>query len=287
MKDGERAGPFKVFQIVEMLRSEQVRDTDLAWCSAVDHWMPLKDIPPLEGHVKIAVEEVSSGEVDVDAVVERTARKTLATDSARPWMRFLARTFDTYIIYSVVAYVVVRLGFATPGVFLESADMLTAIGIWLIATYLWVFLEAGFLATVGATPGKLLFGIRILTEEGEKLTYRQALRRSLTVWIRGYGLGVPFLREVMCLMSFIAFLQEGTTPWDEKGGLTVTHGAITRKRWLLLIVAMLSMFAGRHALAYRIDPDFREMIDKGWQEFQNKWNNDEETAPNRGEDMVI
>lgn len=274
LKNGERAGPFRIFHIVEMLRSDEVKTTDLAWCSTDDHWMPLRDIPALQGLVDDAAsrqgEAVETSAHPADgralapvpeaAVAAVTAKAAAAEGAARPWMRYLARVLDCSIMFAIFAFAAVKLGLASPGVFTETKDPLTVAGVWLLASYTWVFIEAWFLARYGATLGKFLFNLRVLREDGSLPSYRQALRRSLTVWIRGYGLGIFPLREMLCIMSFIALVQDGKTPWDEQQSFRTVHAGMTRRRWITLLVVTISLLSLKSFVAYQIDPEFRKAM---------------------------
>lgn len=61
-----------------------------------------------------------------------------------------------------------------------------------VALYLlWLPLEAGFLTATGTTPGKWVFGIRVVKSQGQKLAYPEALKRAFLVWVQGEGLGIP------------------------------------------------------------------------------------------------
>lgn len=267
LKNGERAGPFKIFHVVEMIRSEEVKETDLGWCSADDQWMPLKDIPALSGLVGEAPEQEDEDDSPVEfPSAGSRARKMVGSDSginaARPWMRYLARVLDCSVANGVLAFVAVQLGFVAPAVFTsEAADFLTATGLLILSSYLWVFVEAWFLSRYGATPGKFLFNVRVVQEDGSLMTYRQALRRSLTVCLRGYGMGIFLLREMMSIMSFIALAQDGKTPWDEQQSLEVVHGGMKRSHWIMLFVVAISLVSLKTFVAYKIDPEFKESFD--------------------------
>lgn len=264
LKNGERAGPFKIFHIVEMLRSNEVKDTDMAWCSSDDQWMPLKDIPAMEGLIGDPVEEEDLGLLADPAPRSKgLTKESEETNPARPWMRYMARFLDYNIMFGILAFAAVQLGWASPGVFAAtSPDVLTATGLWILSTYTWVFIEAWFLCRYGATFGKFLFNIRIVHQDGSLMTYKEALRRSLTVCFRGYGLGIFYLREMLCIMSFIALTQDGKTPWDEQQSLTVAHGGMQRSNWITVFAVAIGLLTFKSFVAYKIDPVFREMIDE-------------------------
>ena len=147
---------------------------------------------------------------------------------------------------------------------------MTATGLLILSSYVWVFAESWFLSNFGATPGKFLFNLRVVNDNGSLLTYRQALRRSLTVWFRGYGLGIFPLREMLSLVSFVALMQDGKTPWDEQQSLNVAHGGMKRSQWIILMLVIISLLSLKSLVAYRIDPAFRKMFDQQIEEARSK-----------------
>ncbi|MGK0188822.1 MAG: putative RDD family membrane protein YckC [Verrucomicrobiales bacterium] len=283
LKNGERAGPFKVFHVVEMLRSNEVAETDLGWCSADDQWLPLKEIPALTGLIgddpidedededEESSDEVAGKDVRLSSPSpkRRAAKAEAGANAARPWMRYLARVLDCSIANGVLAFAGVQLGFVSPAVFTsEAADFLTATGLLILSSYMWVFVEAWLLSNYGFTPGKYLFNIRVVREDRTLMSYKQALRRSFTVWLRGYGMGILLLREVLSIMSFIALTQDGKTPWDEQQSLEVVHGGMKRSHWILLFFVTFSLLSLKTFVAYKIDPALKESFDEQIQEMQ-------------------
>ena len=274
LRNGERAGPFKIFHIVEMLRADQVKESDLGWCSVDDDWKPLTDIPALKGLIGEPSDLADDEGPGAEAVFpdrKSVAKMVENANAARPWMRYLARVLDCSIIYHVFAFLGAQLGLTPPAIFTsESADLVTATGLLMLSSYVWVFVESWFLSNFGATPGKFLFNLRVVTDNGSPLTYKQALRRSLTVWFRGYGLGIFPLREMLSLVSFVALMQDGKTPWDDQQSLNVAHGGMKRSHWIMLFLVIISLLSLKSLVAYRIDPAFRKMFDEQMEEAKSQ-----------------
>lgn len=104
-----------------------------------------------------------------------------------PWKRFIARWLDLLLWSAVIQFiliVIVRMR-PLPGDFL---NMLLDIGI----LALFIPVEAFFLHKFGTTPGKYVMGIRVEYIQGGNLPYAEALHRSLSVFVCGEGLGIPF-----------------------------------------------------------------------------------------------
>ncbi len=111
-----------------------------------------------------------------------------------PWRRYLARTLDLSIL---------ELLYLAAAVLVFHAPVLVSLP-WLIlgeaaALVLTLLLEPACLALFGATPGKAVLGIRVLTPEGENLSCAQAFRRTWGALLFGRGLGIPVLSLIFPL----------------------------------------------------------------------------------------
>ena len=103
----------------------------------------------------------------------------------RPLVRYWARMMD-YILFSFLAGIALAIVYEPA---LEIPNIL--FGIILLFPY--VFVESAMLAGWGTTPGKAILRVRLRKATGDKLTYSEARSRSLKVWIRGLGLGIPIV----------------------------------------------------------------------------------------------
>lgn len=91
----------------------------------------------------------------------------------------------------------------------------------------------------GTTPMKAYFKIRVRNRDGSKLSGRQALRRTLNVWLRGLGLGIPVVSLVTQVTSCSRLTTRGCTVWDESGGYVVSHRKIGI--WRVALILLLVM----------------------------------------------
>jgi uncharacterized RDD family membrane protein YckC len=89
---------------------------------------------------------------------------------------------------------------------------------------LWIPIEAVMLATLGWTPGRLIMGVRVVDQEGNRPAFRASLKRSVLVWAGGLGFGLPanlLLPLAQWLYSFWHFQRYGGTLWDHAAGTRV------------------------------------------------------------------
>ena len=91
--------------------------------------------------------------------------------------------------------------------------------------------EATALSLFGATLGKALFGLRILSQSGQRLSWEEAFERTVSVYVRGLWLGI--VPAVPVLMACLHFKKRGRTRWDELGGSLVQYAWIGNLRFIL------------------------------------------------------
>jgi uncharacterized RDD family membrane protein YckC len=78
----------------------------------------------------------------------------------------------------------------------------------------WIPVEAILVALFAATPGKWLFALTVRRQDGSRLSFGQAVRRSLLVFV--YGLGAGFLAPLTQLWAFWRLANDGDTTWDRE-----------------------------------------------------------------------
>jgi len=97
-----------------------------------------------------------------------------------------------------------------------------------------LLLDGVILALCGTTIGKLIFGIKVRKINGEKLTIGNGLSRGLSIFVRGFLLGIPILYIFSIIFSMIRLSSKGATSWDESRYI-VTKRRLTNKSLLLVI----------------------------------------------------
>jgi uncharacterized RDD family membrane protein YckC len=148
-----------------------------------------------------------------------------------PWRRLFARSVDLFLglimaipLFFLTGYLT---GYFLPQYINEFREILeNPYTAGVLIYLLWLPIEAIFLASIGTTPAKWVFGIRILNKSGDKLTYLNALKRAALVWVQGDGFGIPIISFFTRLIAYRRLNKTGTTLWDEDVGSIVTH-----KKW--------------------------------------------------------
>ncbi len=274
LQGGEARGPLRREEIEAAFREGRVDASTLVFGPGMAEWLPLGETVTF-GHL-VAPPEAEAGEEAAppgtfgealpaeappqipppaeppgSGPPELSARASGPPSAAagdlterlrpRPVRRFFARFLDT-VLWAVLLELAGRpfgIGWLHPdeaGLFplLGQAGMLLA--------------EAGCLAKWGATPGKALFGIRVLEMRGLRtLGFRIALARALLVQVLGLGLGLhPALTLGAGIFAWILLTERGITPWDRMLGCAVLSETQTDERRVLapLVLAGASFLLG-------------------------------------------
>ncbi len=257
-KNGRTLGPFLVFQVREMVEDGELSAGDIGWHEGLEKWLPLGEIPALDAVWKKldapgteAAAEAPESAPSAEAVEPAPSRRraalpdempfslpaspVLRANSQRAWTRWVARIFDTVLFLMIIVGVVVSAGVSDLGILMRLPPFL-AFG----PGVAWIFLETLCLAHWGATPGKALMGLKVETQEGERLSYGQALARSSSVWFFGSGADLPFFKYPLWLFAYLRMRITGDTSWDARLHLRVLYRPVPT----FGIVACVLLFAG-------------------------------------------
>jgi uncharacterized RDD family membrane protein YckC len=154
----------------------------------------------------------------------------------RPWIRYWARYLDT-IVFVFLFGVVLEI--------MSLSDYFTTIEQYLLGIlvlFIWIPVEALLISTLGTTLGKLLLGIKVRNTDGSKLSFQTAFKRSIYVWWRGQGAGLPIVSFVANLNGYQTLKHDlRQTTWDRDLNINVTHQQkiIWSEIFIYIIVALL------------------------------------------------
>ena len=146
-----------------------------------------------------------------------------------PWHRFWARWTD-WMIGSVLV-----LGLLP----LEVAKELNPSYRSVMVVLGWIPIESMLLALAGTTPGKLLFNVYVVTDEGRP-PLGTAFQRTLLATIVGGAIGTPLISLVAYGFGYSRLKKSGTTYWDRESGTKVIHGEVGRIRAVLILFVVLA-----------------------------------------------
>lgn len=229
LQDGEKTGPYTVYEIASRVRDGKVDPETLGWYQGADDWLPLKDLP--------AVETVfSDSKPREEIVIVEEDRDAFAPRQLRSSTRFWARVTDISIVHSAIGIIAIFSGLI-PAAHIDQPS----IPLFLLPAAMVMLLDTILLHLFGTTPGKWLLRISVKTKSGGRIPLRTAFRRSFTVWWRGIGLWIPGVSLIMMIFAQTGYLRNGYTPWDDACGLEVEHGKVTRWRVAIAIGLIIGL----------------------------------------------
>lgn len=172
---------------------------------------------------------------------ERMQEKDAPPPVSYPWRRFFARTVDLWIYYELLELFLVLVF----KVNLSGMHRLLKFGMVVYEYVAMALVEPLLLHLWGTTPGKLIFGLRLESEDGGRLSYARASERTMCVLWRGMGWAIP-IYNLYCLgKSFAACADGELLPWEGMdSGVVYTIKDKKRRRFILVpVVYALLTFA--------------------------------------------
>lgn len=166
------------------------------------------------------------------------------SEQLHPWRRYFARIIDLYI-FMLLFFLL--LGVLFPEMFDSTQSSAKSGGsdylYGLLALAVYSVFETICLNIFGTTFGKFLYRIQLKTKEGGPLSFSNALKRSLAVWARGLGLGLPLISLVTLIVAYQTLHKEKEASWDRDFQCTIIHHDLSVLRWLTIAVAWLVFLA--------------------------------------------
>lgn len=173
------------------------------------------------------------------------SEKIIGSTAPHPWARFLARTVDFWL-YFTIFLVVFGLAFGYfSNLTEEQIDAMPEIMINIVFLLFILLAESISFAMLGTTPGKALLKIRVRHRDGRQLNFLEAFNRSMYVMILGYGLGLLVLPIITMAFSYHRLTKKGKTSWDQRYQLVVSHEPIGFLRYFTaygIIFSVLALF---------------------------------------------
>jgi len=207
------------------------------FCQACGKAVPSSVEDQIETQVVPSVEQAFAAKT-VEAADTGLSPNQVVVSQIRPWIRYFARTIDI-ILWAFPAGLL--LGFFAPGLLYaggENNEYLLGV----IIVLMWVFVEPLCHTVFGTTPGKSLLRIKVIYNSPNELTYSHALKRSIKVWWRGMGAGVPLISLFTLISAYNTLKTKGRTSWDADDGFIVSHSVIGTGRGLLAVALVFFYF---------------------------------------------
>ncbi len=164
---------------------------------------------------------------------------------ARPWLRYLARYIDiaiyTIVLMMILATLGLILGFLGTNVsFLSTVPGFVSSVLYVVFL---ILIEPMVLSHWQTTPGKSLLHIKINKSDDSRVSYSDALLRTVRVWFKGLAFGIPIISLFTQINAYGNLTDKGITSWDRDGELNVTHESVATWRIVLATILVVCMFA--------------------------------------------
>jgi hypothetical protein len=165
-----------------------------------------------------------------EIIVDKEGRIKEDYFHANPWIRFLARFFD-YAWFFLLLWGgrMVLKGHLPFGKYESFVPF---------EFFVWIPIEALFLYTWGATPGKFFLKINLRSGRRQKLDFRTAIKRCFNVWLRGLGMMIPVINAICLLVAYYRLKTFQTTTWDKEDHIAVSHSPIGR--WRVIVCSLFT-----------------------------------------------
>ncbi len=157
-----------------------------------------------------------------------------------PWIRYWARTFDLTLFSILIGMVV----YFSSGQLVGSAIAQVTISYLSLACFFLAFiLEAILIAWIGTTPGKYLLEIYVRNSDHSLLSFPLSLKRSLSIWVKGYALGLPIISFFTVAYAGNNIQKYGKASWDAEDNIMVMHKPLNQAKKYIFIVLFLSILS--------------------------------------------
>jgi uncharacterized RDD family membrane protein YckC len=182
---GVKKGPVSIDVLRSQVHSGQINSQTLVWQQGMEQWTALQHVTEVSDILKA---------IPPDLPKPSPEATTLTYPLAGKWRRFLARLIDIWIELLGLAWAVGYVG----------ARIEPAFGLWLqrpesgliYAVALGPFamlLDALLIVIFGNSIGKAIFGIKVSTTGGAKLSLTDHVNRSIGCWWYGLGALIPIV----------------------------------------------------------------------------------------------
>ncbi len=243
-REGRAVGPLCEEEILALAARNALGRSTLVWTRGFDAWVPAREVPSLAAALPPLSEQPPPlpPEALLPAATLPAAPARGPGPAARAWLRFIARQLDYALAGVAAGLVAVRL---RPDL-RDSTELLVVV----TALALFVPIEALLLSGLGTTPGKWLLQIRVRDAEGRRLGLAAAMSRSVSVWWRGMGAGLPVISLLTLLFAYQRMRHEGVTSWDRDGGFQVSHESFGSSRLAAALAVVACAVVLGSAVAY-------------------------------------
>lgn len=153
---------------------------------------------------------------------EQNSTRNYTDTTPHPWRRHFARYFDCHLV--LILLLLIMYNFIDLNKVIYNYIHISGTReIFFDYIFLFVFsvgistpLIAISIGITGSTPGKMLYGIKVLGPDKRPIGFVNALCRELTIIVKGVFFYIPLISSLYSLASYFELKKRGHCPWDTK-----------------------------------------------------------------------
>jgi uncharacterized RDD family membrane protein YckC len=183
---GQQAGPISEDELASLAGSGKIQPDTLVWREGMANWLPYSQAKPAGS---LNAPPVISGGPGVVMETSAVGAASMGMAYGGFWIRFAAKMLDGliqdiilvpfFLLFSPRISLIGRGGPPTPA---EIATLLAVVTGVLVVV---ICYNTFFLGKFGATPGKMVCGLKVLTPEAAPISYPRALGRTAAEFLSG------------------------------------------------------------------------------------------------------
>lgn len=156
----------------------------------------------------------------------------------RPWIRFFARVFDINMGTLIIMYIWMYL---SPSSYNSIYNLIGTFILGMVLCLIWIVIEAYIISSTGTTLGKWLLNTKVRNVDNSKLTYKSALYRNLTVFMRGMWASVPYLSYIPMVGAYNRLKANNILEWDIIGCSKVVHNRLNVFKVIIFVCSYIAL----------------------------------------------
>jgi uncharacterized RDD family membrane protein YckC len=209
--NNQRLGPVSDSEFARLVREKIIREDTLVWRHGMADWKPYAEVvatpPPLEAPVVVEAAAKLREEVGASSFTVPDAKAVLAEHPvelcfASFWLRAGAAIIDWLVVLGVGRIIAWACGVSNlnlmplaEGNMNQLVPLLQQLSVYVFAdTAMRIAYHWFFLGKYEATPGKMVFGLRVVRRDGSRLSQGQIIGRFFAEIVSKYfTLGFGYL----------------------------------------------------------------------------------------------
>jgi len=192
VQNNQQAGPVEELEIINLIRKKAINENTLVWNKEMIDWERAGKIDHFENLF------IKPPPISLPPEIPNTETNLFINNQAnpqgRPWVRYLAKIIDISIFTFIINYLT--------QIFYPRINELNDVIYVVVTILLWCFIEPLILVVFGNTIGRAILKTKIKRVDGNKIDLFIAYKRSILLYSRGMGLGIPFISVVFQYLSF-------------------------------------------------------------------------------------